>query len=156
MKNPVSLFLVLAALSLAASAQGFSKAECVSHLNKEPDPPFRLSLVKATARCNAIDSRIKVLQKQILGKWKLIYSNDDSLRGSSMSFLANGTVHWNNGSRKRTETWMIGNPYGALGAEVIQFGDESWVSPIKIHGTTMTITSQPASFETIERYKRIN
>lgn len=150
------VFFMLTVFSLAASSQTFSKAECISRLSKEVDRPFRLSLTKATVRCNAIDSRIRILQKLILGKWKLIYSNDDSLKGASMSFLANGTVQWNNSTGKRTEKWMIGNPYGTLGAEVIQFGDESWVSPIKIQGKTMTISSQPASFETIERYKKIN
>lgn len=151
-----SFFLSVALAQGSASAQTFSKAECVSGLtNKDVLPRYRLSLAKATARCNALEARIKILQKQILGKWKLIYSNDDSLRGTSLSFFANGTVQRNIGTQRMTETWVIENPYGTLGAEVIRFGDQSWVSSIKILGTTMTITSQPASFTTIERYRKI-
>lgn len=147
--------LIFVCAQIPVSAQTFSKAECVSRMNKEVDAPYRLSLAKATARCNAIDTRIKLLQKQILGKWKLSYSNDDSLKGISLIFFPNGTVQRNLGARGLTKTWTIDNPYGTLGEEVIQFGDESWVSSIKIQGTTMTITSQPASFTTIERYKKI-
>lgn len=150
---PVLLFAVglsVAFFHSSASAQTFSKAECISRLNKEVDRPFRLSLHKATARCNAIQKRVDLLSRQILGQWQTRLEG----RTVTLQFFPDGTAKRNFGTGNSQQTWAIVNPYGTVGAESIQF-DDGYLSAIKISGSMMTITSQPASHTWTESWRRI-
>lgn len=142
--------VVLAQNSTSVQTESFSKAECISRLTKEVDAPYRLSLVKATVRCNAIEKRINLLSKQILGKWQ---SRSEG-RTVTLEFFADGTAKRYFGSGSNMEKWAIVNPYGTLGEESLQF-DDSYLSAIKFSGSMMIITSQPASATIVERWERI-
>lgn len=145
-------------LPLVITAQDrFSESECVLRWTKEVDAPFRLKRATAIKRCKAIALRINTLSKQILGKWQLTGSKE---RKETLEFFADRTSRrdWYDSATRKSgsveEVWAIVNPYGTLGSEVIQFND-GYVSAIKFSGSTMTITSQPASATIVERWKRI-
>jgi serine/threonine protein kinase len=143
--------VVLTQSSASVKTGTFSKAECISHLtSKDIIPQYRLSLVKATALCNAIEERINLLSKQILGKWQSISEG----KTVTLQFFADGTAKRDFGTESSVEKWAIVNPYSTLGAESIQF-DDSYLSQIKFSGSMMIITSQPATEEIIERWERV-
>lgn len=157
----ISLFFItFTHSSTSAQTEPFSKAECISQLtSKDIIPPYRLSVAKATLRCDAIQKRVDLLSKQILGKWQLIGSGR---RNEILEFSADGSVEtsfYNSDLRRRdtrVESWAIVNPYGTVGSEVIQFNDD-FLREIKISSTTMTIISTPTSAinSYSDRYKRI-
>lgn len=161
MKSPKIIISIIALMffsALVVTAQDrFSESQCVSRWTKEVDPPFRLKQANAIKRCNTIALRIKSLSKQILGKWQLIGSKG---RKETLEFSADGTSrrYWYDSPTRKSgsveEVWAIVNPYGTFGAESLQF-DDGYLSAIKFSGSTMTITSQPASATIVERWKRI-
>lgn len=138
------------------AAFGFSTNECVSHLSKDIDPPYRLSTVQATARCYAIARRIAKLSRQICGKWQRKGHNGQI---ETMVISSDGTarIHcYDFGTRQMRDVvqkWAFENPYGTLGEESLQF-DEGTLSSVKFSGATMTITSQPATATIVERWTR--
>lgn len=148
----ISFLLLLVFLfvsEITAQTEGFSKDACISRWTKEVDSPYRLSLSKATVRCNAVEKRIKSLSKQILGKWQ----RRDGGRTFTMQFFADGTVIRDGNE----ETWTIENGYGELGGEGLYFnGDNNMVNELRIVGATMTISSNSNyRYTDVERWKRI-
>jgi hypothetical protein len=154
----ISIIALMFFSVLVINAQDrFSESQCVSRLTREVDPPFRLNRVNAIKRCSTIALRIKTLSKQILGKWQLIGSKG---RKETLEFSADGTSrsYWYDSATRKSGNvvtgWAIVNPYGTVGAEVIQFKDD-YLREIKISGATMTIISTPTRYSYVERWKRI-
>jgi hypothetical protein len=139
------------------AAFGFNKNECVSRLVKEIDPPYRLSPKQATERCDAIAHRIAKLSKQIIGKWQhRVFKG----KIETMDITADGTAKINRyfydtrQLRDVVKKWAFENPYGTVGEEILQFNGE-YEGSVKFSGTTMTITSQPATATIVERWTRV-
>lgn len=132
--------------SLVCTAQDrFSESKCVARWTDEVDRPFRLRRTTAIKQCRAIAARINALSKQILGKWQPSGSKGQR---DTLEFLSNGTVRGSYAG-----AWVIVNPYGTLGSEVIQFNDD-YLREIKIAGATLTIISTPTRYSHVERWKR--
>lgn len=130
MKKIVLMFGLFTAFAVVGSSQKVFKAECISRWTKEVDRPYRLSPAKATARCNAIEKRINLLRKQILGKWQALIEG----RTSILQLFDDGTA-LQDGVRK---TWAITST-GDVDDARLEFDEFGPASPIRISGNTMTL-----------------
>lgn len=147
MKKFVLMICLFTASGAVGNAQTFSKAECIKQWTKDVDRPFRLSAAKATARCNAVERRINLLSKQILGKWQARIEG----RTSTLQFFADGTA-LQDGVRK---TWAIKST-GNVDDARLEFDEFGPASPIKIIGNVMTLVwISDGSLEHVARWKRV-
>jgi hypothetical protein len=166
MKNPSRIISVIALVASCAAvgiaqekprASGFSREECIAHLTKEVDPPYRLSPAQAARRCNEIALRIAKRSKQIVGKWQ---RTGPKGKIETMEISADGTARshrYNFGTQRMgdsVEQWAVVNPYGTLGEEKLEFS-EGLLWSMKFSGATMIIESQPATALIVERWKRM-
>ncbi len=158
-----SLTAALAAMTFAAAfafvhrADAFTSEECVTRWTHDVDLKFRLPKASAQTRCTVIAGRITQLSRQIIGKW--------AQRGShgidTMSFTPDGLVRvheFNFGSQSIQDTvqkWSFENPYGTVGSESLTINDGP-MSAADFKGRVMTIRSQPADAEIVERWRRVS
>jgi hypothetical protein len=120
--------------------------DCVRHLTRELDRPFRLPVARATARCNAIETRLNALSRRILGHWEL--RRRDGSR-ETVDFLPDGTARirrftvrmrrWEN----ETRHWQFTNPYGTPGQEVLDF--YPYLVGVEFSANAMIVAHQPTS-----------
>jgi hypothetical protein len=166
MKNPSRIISVIALIASCAAAgigqekpraSGFSREDCISNLTKEVDPPYRLSPVQATRRCNEIALRVAKLSKQVVGKWQ---RRGPKGKIETMEIYADGTARshrYKFDTQKMedfVEQWAVVNPYGTIGEEKFEL-PEGLLWSVKFLGATMIIESQPADALIVERWKRM-